>query len=454
MPILSGGRGDPKKKVKVSRPIQGRSGKRGPARFHGQSPAERGMVFVGGKWINPTVPDPFKKRKKTKPKGTKPSGTKPKTTKPQRPHGSRPPATNRPSNPGVGSGGGGGRGGGGGGGRGGGAGGGGGGGGRGGGGGGKKKGGSSGVIKPKQYADALTKLQFGSLISELQRQRDDAQLQGEQNLADIRQMYGDVSAQAASSMQSNDQFADQMLDRSTDDASAILASLGGGANQGAGVAAGFQQLMQGALQGIGQAHHGYDSAQGTLIDQSKAQAILGEQRFTDETTSDLSAKLADALSQKGAAAVKNRFDAQQMRLQQMAAIQNMQLLGAESGLKMQGMRLQNQNMSLTNQALGQQLANKFKKTGFGKLTAGDRAKLGQGANRVMYDPSDGSASLHPEKAWVKMANLLRSLGYDARKNPKVRGWMSQMWLNYVTDFNADHDNKYEPRKNGTPYLKW
>lgn len=341
-----------------------------------------------------------------------------------------------------------------------------GGGGGGGGGAGKKKSGggvrmpSGTIVNAAKYGNAMTQMQYGGLISELQRQRNEQGLQGTQNLADIRGWFDEVGQLAAQQTQKDDTYSQGLRSQQAGDFQSVLASLGGAANQGAGSVGSFQQLMAGALASQSQAQHNYDAGQQTLVGREGANAMLMQQRMQDQQQADIAAKLQSAMRERGSASVKNRMDAEQMRLQQMAGIQNMNLAAQEFGMKQQMFGLQvkqqqlaNKNAALANQALGQQLAGKLKKTPWTQTSVGDRAKMVTGVNRVMY-ALDGTTKLPPSQAWNKASNMLRSLGYDVKKNPKVRKWLSQSWLNYVTDYNDGRDKKYEPRKNGTPYLSW
>ena len=351
---------------------------------------------------------------------------------------------------GAGGGGGGGRGGAGGGGR---SGGGGRGGARGGGGGGGLQ-----AINPNKYANAETNLQFQGLINELQNQRDQLTGQNAQDLADIKSWYGHAADTAAQGTQANTDAATAAAHQQQQELASLMSAIGGQAAGPAATSLGnFGQALAAALSGEAQAQHGYDTSQATNIQGALATALASQTNAGNSALADLNSKLLQAQSDRGNALIKNRMDAQQLRLQQLAGIQNMQLAGMEGGLKIQGMRLANQNASLANKALGVQIAQQLhasKTGGFQNLTAGDRAKLNQGVNAVLYGPNMAT-KYNPKQAWERAANMLRSLGYSTKSNPRVRGYLSQLWLNYVGDYNHAHpNNPYSPAKNGTPFTHW
>ena len=331
---------------------------------------------------------------------------------------------------------------------------------RGGGGGGGGGGGSRGRTNPgpqainaNKYAQASTNLQFNGLLNELARQQDELHGQTLQNQADITSWFNQVADAAAHSAQSNDQASQQMMQRQGGDFAGLLQALGGSASGAAGASLGnFQQALSAGLAGIGAAQHNFDTTRQTQVGQESAQAHLTQQRGSDQALADLAAKIAQTKADKGQALVKNRFDAGQLRLQQMAAIQNMAIAGQTFNLDKQLKQGQIQNQNIANQALGHQLAQQLKNKGHGfkTLTAGDRAKLGEGANSVMYGANMGTGK-NPRTAWVHAANVLSSLGYDVKNSPAARRWLSSLWMNYVSDYNNDHSKKYKPAGNGTPW---
>ena len=332
----------------------------------------------------------------------------------------------------------------------------------GGGGGGSRRGGKGGgggfnVINPNKYAKATTNLQYNGLINELQSQRDQLTAQNAQDLADLHSWYGTAADMAAQGTQADQTAGASAQHDQAQALAAILGSIGGAGAGAAGSSLGnFGQTLAAALAGQAQAQHGFDTTQQTNIQQALASALTNQQNAGQAAMTDLLGKLTQAQTDKANALSKNRMDAQQIRLQQMAAVQNMQMLGAEEGLKLQGMKLANKNASLANKALGKQIAQQLtnKGKGFKALTAGDKAKMLQGANAVLYGPNM-TTKYGPKQAWERAANYLRSLGYSTKNDPHVRGWLSQAWLNYVGDYNHAHPDKpYKPANNGTPFPHW
>jgi hypothetical protein len=333
---------------------------------------------------------------------------------------------------------------------------------RGGGGGGGRGGGGGGrgrrnpgpqAINANKYAQASTNLQFNGLLNELARQQDELHGQTLQNQADITSWFNQVADAAAQSAQSNDQASQHMMAQQGGDFAGLLQALGGSASGAAGASLGnFQQALSAGLAGIGAAQHNFDTTRQTQVGQGAAQAHLTQQRGSDQALADLAAKIAQTKADKGQALVKNRFDAGQLRLQQLAAIQNMAIAGQTFNLDKQLKQGQIVNQNIANQALGNQLAQQLKNKGHGfkTLTAGDRAKLGEGANSVMYGANMGTGK-NPRTAWVQAANVLKSLGYDVKNSPAARRWLSSLWMNYVSDYNNDHGKKYKPAGNGTPW---
>jgi hypothetical protein len=134
----------------------------------------------------------------------------------------------------------------------------------------------------------------------------------------------------------------------------------------------------------------------------------------------------------------------------------MAIAGQTFNLDKQLKQGQIRNQNIANQALGHQLAQQLKnksgsaQKGFRKLTAGERSGLGDGVNSVMYGANMGTGK-NPRTAWVHASNVLRSLGYDVHKSPAARKWLSSLWMNYVSDYNNDHDKKYKAAGNGTPW---
>ena len=329
-------------------------------------------------------------------------------------------------------------------------------------GGGRRGGGGSGgglqAINANKYARATTNLQYAGLINELQNQRDQLVGQNAQDLADIKSWYGHAADTAAQGAQANDAAAASAHDQQQNDLASLISAIGGSAAGPASISLGnFGQILAAALAGSAQAQHGFDQTTQTDMQGALATALANQTNIGNNSLADLNSKLAQAQSDRGNALVKNRMDAQQLRLQQLAGIQNMQLAGLEGGLKLQGMRLANKNASLANKALGVQIAQQLhasKTGGFQQLTAGDRAKLNQGVNAVLYGPNMAT-KYNPKQAWERAANMLRSLGYSTKNDPRVRSYLSQLWLNYVGDYNHAHpNNPYSPAKNGTPFTNW
>ncbi len=316
-------------------------------------------------------------------------------------------------------------------------------------GGGGHGGGMGGLIKPKQYASSLVQAQYGPLLKQLRYQRDLASSQGQQNLADINSFYGTVDSTIANLLSGQSQHAGQVVGQQADDLSTILQSLGGSANQGAAPASGFAALMQGALQGQSNAEHGYLTNQQGLAAQARAQALTDMQRTTqqqmDQANNNINAQLASRAADMKVA----MSDAQQLKLQQMAAKQNMAIAAGEFNLNQQLGAGQARNQNLQNKALKQQLSGKG--DGFGKLTANDKAQMVSGVNTTMYDAHTGDAALPPNQAWVKAAGHLRSLGFNVATNLKARKWLASVWHSYVIDYNNTHKRKFKIQANGTPF---
>lgn len=327
------------------------------------------------------------------------------------------------------------------------------------GGGGKRRSGGSGgglqAINAGKYAQAQTNLQFASLLDELNRQRDNLQGQQLQNQADINSWFNQVANVAQTSAQANQLAAEHAQSQQKNDFQGILQALGGSASGQAGQSLGnFQQALAAGLAGISQAQGNFDNTQQTDVAQAKATAQTQQKNLAAQQMADINAKITQANQDRGNALVKNRYDAQQLRLQQLAAIQNMKITGKQFGMDMAIKQAQLTNMNYANAALGRQLAQQLKSkngSGFTSLQPGDKAKLSQGVNATMYG-ANMSTGKNPRTAWVEAARVLRSLGYNVGKSKPARQWLSSVWMNYVSAYNRNHPNsKYKAAANGTPW---
>lgn len=335
-------------------------------------------------------------------------------------------------------------------------------GGSGGGGGGRGRGGRGGggmrgagiqIPNAKAYAKSEIAAQYNPILNELRYQRDQQQSQGAQDLADIKSYYGQLANTLSQVQSAGDAFQQAALQQSQADQQGILRSIGGGANPAAGAVGSFADLMHGALQGTLAAQQNYMTNQQALAAQGQAQALTNQQRITQQAVQGINQQINSELGSRSSDYLKALADAQQQRLQDMAALQNMQIAAGQFGLSMKQGAAQLANQNLQNKALKQQLSGKA--GNFKSLTAADRSKLVEQVNTVMYDPHTGEAAMSPMQAWVKAANTLRALGFDVQASPRARNWLSQSWMNYVTDYNQSHPNKqYKPAKNGTPYVNW
>lgn len=314
-------------------------------------------------------------------------------------------------------------------------------------------GGYGGTINPAKYAKSEINAQYNPILSQLRYQRDQAQSQGAQDLADIGSYYQQLQDTLAKQQAAGDQYQQAALSQSQADQQGILNSIGGGASPAAGAVGSFADLMHGALQGLLASQGNYMHNQSTLASQAQAQALTNQKRLTQQDVQGVNQQINAQLASKSADYIKALSDAQQLKLQQEAAIQNMQIAGGQFGLSMKQGAAQLTNEQLQNAALRKQLKNSG--GGWQGLTASDKSKLVEQVNTAMYDPHTGGTVLAPNKAWVKAANMLRSLGYDVKKSKKARNWLSQSWQNYVFDWNQEHPNKqYKAAKNGTPFTNW
>lgn len=326
--------------------------------------------------------------------------------------------------------------------------------GRGGGGGGGKGGGKNPFQqlanqKPSALAKAMTAQQYGGVLSQLRQNIGDLKHQNTQNLADIGSWYADALHAQDAATHAN-ALAGQAVQTDNANQLAGLLNAVGGNSQASDPLGAMGASDATLLQALAQSQAGFDQNQGADILSTKAQALTNQQNAGQAALADLAAQLASTRKERGNAYITNLASAKQQRLQQMAELQNMQLAGAQFNLNSW---IAHQNVATANKQAGGQ-----GQVGWNKLNSGDKLNLQKTIMPQMYSTGASGKTIavqSPPKAWEAAARQLRTAGYDVKRNPKARAWLSTVWLNYVSAFNQQNPNhKYSPAKNGTPWSKW
>jgi hypothetical protein len=152
------------------------------------------------------------------------------------------------------------------------------------------------------FADKLAGLQYDSGIRELQVARERLPRQGAQNLADIRNWFGQVLG-AQKTATDRSQAATAAGTASVQDATkSIIASLGGSANESAGAIGAAGAEAVGTLGALGAVQDQYNSDIRPLLQGEAAAASTRERNLQRTAEQDLQNELVNLRGQRGQAA--------------------------------------------------------------------------------------------------------------------------------------------------------
>lgn len=319
--------------------------------------------------------------------------------------------------------------------------------------------GKFGLIKPNQYAQNLTKMQYSPLLHQIAQQIAMDQAQGAQNVADINKWYGDAGTLASGGTAADSAAATGAVNAQNAANQAIIGALGGGANPAAGEVGAFGALMSGNLQGLGLNQHGFDTTQQTLVGQEGAQAATNQSNLNAQALQALQQQQTQALSQRGLALKQNLADAQNLRLQQAAGLQAMKLSGLQGmqNLQLGAQKIQQGNLQLKQlqQSLGAHgLLNK------GAQVLNDPTSRTTLANQltqtIMAPAKAGGTWLLPNHAWITLVQGAKaSTGLNPRTSRQVFDYLRSIYQQYVQQYENAHPSNHTNwlTDTGTPFSR-
>jgi hypothetical protein len=204
----------------------------------------------------------------------------------------------------------------------------------------------TGLINPAEYAKSLVAMEFDPAIGAMTRDIRQQRAQGQQNISDITGWFDQlekVRAGSQASSQAGGQAAIADLERMQ---AGARASFGG--DQGA--AAAYQGIGLAGLKGIEQSQNNFMTNMQAILAAQGNDARTNQQRSQDMTMRDMTAKRSDMFKAKGSAYSKALQDAVQLRsqqrgqnIQQMSAMQAMQMAREMAPYELANARLGLQN---------------------------------------------------------------------------------------------------------------
>lgn len=315
------------------------------------------------------------------------------------------------------------------------------------------------IIDPVAYARAAAQEAYGPVIADLLNQQTQTKAQGTQNQADITSWFGQLEGTRKRSAGADAAALAKAVQTNQQDVAGIEGLFGqSGGHDLAGVAA--NNLAN--IRATGQSTSDFNSHMAAVLQAQGVDAHLASQRGTAASLADIAAKLTAQKSAKGSAYQKALQDAYGTRLQQQAAIQNMdlarqmapvQLATARAGLAstkarttiaLRQMELQGKQAALQDKITRAQLA-QFKQTSSGAtvpfktLQAGDRLKLNAAITKGIRSNVLGThrtkSAEGNHKVWGAIKAMLSP--YDV-KDPAVRQFALGILRQLSGHFDAKH----------------
>lgn len=187
------------------------------------------------------------------------------------------------------------------------------------------------VIDAEKFGATGADLQYGEVIRELTRSVENADRQGDQNLADLGNWFGSAKASYETSAANNQRSGAAARAAQAAADAGIAASLGGGASAAAAAlaqSAGSNQAFLGGLTAAGEQADQRNIAQ---VEAEKAGALVKQKRIDDAREIELRNELGDKRFLRGRAAYEGELEARNINWQR-------QMQGFEAAAGAQGQK--------------------------------------------------------------------------------------------------------------------
>lgn len=224
-------------------------------------------------------------------------------------------------------------------------------------------------LAASSMADKLAGMQFDPQIQQLQRQINEAPVQGAQNLADIGNWENQVQGHLATAGTRDAAATQQGQDSIRSAVEGIVNSLGGSANPGAALVGATGARALGTLAGIGQSQSQFDSDLAPILQAGATAARTNEQNRQGNALADLKSQLLGVQGQRGDAKAKASLDilsannqARQQNFGNRLAQQNAAIAAASLGLKGQQLAAALGQQRIQNKLTRAEIAAKTKAT--------------------------------------------------------------------------------------------
>jgi hypothetical protein len=292
-----------------------------------------------------------------------------------------------------------------------------------------------GSLLDPNMADKLAGLQFDSQIHDLGVQQGRQPRIAAQDLADIKNWYGQAEGSLATAGARDKATSTAGRNSILDATKALVASIGGSANEGSGSVAAAGDDAVGTIGALGTAEDQYNSDMGPIMKLAQAGASASEQARQTQAAQDLTTQLEDAKGQRGDAkaqalmqilqannatkdtrltnmlgirAANNQLTEQQYQNQ--LAEQQAQLSGLALGVKM--------TAANTAAARANAAINKPKPGTYGATSASVKSTAAANARAGIVDPTTGKLNVTIPAAVARVNQAIRSYGWSLA-NPAV-----------------------------------
>jgi hypothetical protein len=279
---------------------------------------------------------------------------------------------------------------------------------------------AGGDMTAEQIAQAQVDQAYGGNIAAIQRAMAQEIAQGQSNVQQLGQWYGQVGQTNAAAGQSNLQGTQALLGAEGAADANILGLFGGPqANPGAGEAAAYTGINRAELANVGEAQQGFDTAMSPIIQLQGADAAKAAQNTTSQNLAQYAGQLQDMESQKASAyisavndAKKSQFDQETQRLQNEAAQQQLDLARQLAGPQIKAANLGNASTAQQIRLRNQQAARDAKTYGISRAQAlanikATNARTAQIKASLTKKP-DGTVDLTNPTTRAQLASSLRS----------------------------------------------